>query len=248
MAEEESPEKGLISERQRKVREQIEAKIQRAKEEQRREMLQRRIDLARTGLKFYDEKKYKEAVQNFNTYLGVLEDWKGVSPGELTPRHFDAKKDVLELLLINSVYWHLCRLYDRTRGKRGNADFHSFMRKYIQFTKGMSFQPVASEALRKYILTNKAAHMKEFKGAYKEITGNKCFIATSLMDLLHDETPLRLRLYREQKLRPHLAGRALIFTYERVSPPIAWCLDRSPQTVRRKCAHMIERIASAVGV
>src|SRR4051812_24538359 len=77
-------------------------------------MLRRRIELAQSGVRAFEEKRITEAVKNFRSYIRILEDWKGVPEGKLTPAHFDVTKDVAELLLISGVYWDLTKLYDRT--------------------------------------------------------------------------------------------------------------------------------------
>src|ERR1051326_2305712 len=109
MAEDEGSE-SRKSARQKALRSRIQKSIEDAKEANRRELLRKRIDLARSGLKAYDAKNFAEAVKYFLTYLRILEDWKAVPSGGLHPSLFDLKTDVPELLLINSVYWHLVKL------------------------------------------------------------------------------------------------------------------------------------------
>src|SRR3954462_12349211 len=85
------------------ARRRIQMAMERAEEERRRKLLQKRLELARIGVRAYDAHNFALAVQSFNTYLKILEDSKGVGDGMLSPAHFDQKKDLSELLLISGV-------------------------------------------------------------------------------------------------------------------------------------------------
>ena len=74
-----------------------------AEKQHRLAMLKRRIFLAQSGVHAFEKNKIQEAVKNFNSYLHILEDWKGVGEGKLTPNLFNVKDDVSELLLISGV-------------------------------------------------------------------------------------------------------------------------------------------------
>jgi hypothetical protein len=228
------------------VRTRIQASIEEAQEAQRRELFRRRLELARNGVKNYQLKRVTEAVRAFHSYIGILEDWKGTPEGGLTPSHFDVKNDLPELLLISGVYWDLAKLYDRTKSVHRKKEFMHYLGKYILFSKGLPYEAVASETLRKYIATEKPVHMDEFKNAYKVLSGSKCFIATSLIDLTEEATIGRLREFRDRRLRPSSAGRVFIAAYERVSPAFAFLLDRAPAGVRRAAAAALDGTARRV--
>ena len=226
----------LRSRRKKAIRDKIQASIDAAKEQNRRDLMRRRIELARTGLKCYTEKKYPEAVKAFVTYIRILEDWKGLASGGLHPSSFDAKRDVAELLLINNVYWHLVKLYDQTgfsKTGKTTSEFSHYLQKFVLFTKGQPFAPLSGETLRKYIKNTKLRHPKDFKIAYKTITGAKCFVATALVDVTEDETLARLRTFRDQRLRKTKSGRWLIATYYKVGPYLATATDYLPASVRK---------------
>ncbi len=63
----------------------------------------------------------------------------------------------------------------------------------------------------------------EIQGFLKE---SKCFIATAAFRS-QESAPVRLlRIFRNQKLKPHAWGRAFVSLYEEVSPPLAqWVVD-----------------------
>lgn len=214
------------------VRTKIQASIDLAQEEHRRELLRRRIELARHGVRSYQLRRLGEAVRAFHTYLRILEDWKGVPEGGLNPSVFDIKKDVPELLLISGVYWDLLKLYDRTRSPSKQKEFFHYLEKYIVFSKGMPFQPLAAETLRKYISNEKPVHREDFKNAYKMLTGSSCFVATSLMDVSQEGTLPRLREFRDRVLQRSRSGRKFIAWYYSNGPEIASRVDRLPARVR----------------
>jgi hypothetical protein len=204
-------------------------------------MLRRRIELAQSGVRAYESKRITEAVKNFRAYIRILEDWKGVPEGKLMPAHFDVTKDVAELLLISGVYWDLAKLYDRTRKAETLAIFRGYLEKYVIFSKGMPFQHVCLETMRKYIGNEKPVHRAEFKNAYKMLGGNStCFVATSLMDLCHPDTMPRLRDFRDQRLSASAPGRVFIRWYYRNGPWMAACTDRCPHEVRLGMAKALD--------
>jgi hypothetical protein len=227
-----------------RARASIEEAIKKAEEEHRRRMLRHRIDVARAGVKLYKEKKIGEAVKMFHTYIRILEDWKGVNEGGLTPKLFDKEKDVAELLLISGVFWDLAKLYDRTRSERKKKDFFMYMEKYILFSKDMPFQPVSAETLRKYIENDKPIHKDHFKSAYKVIGGGKCFIATSLFDVSDPRTIVRLQSFRDERLVRVAWGRAFIRLYYAVGPLLAQGVSRLPLPIRSVLGRVLDRIAN----
>ena len=230
--------------RRKELRKKIEHSIEVARDQQRMEMQRRRLETARNGLKCYERKQYPEAVRYFVTYLKILEDWKGVASEGLHPGVFDQKKDAGELLLVNSIYWNMVRLFDRTsENGKGNKEFMHYLEKYIAFTKGMPFQPLAAETLRKYMRSRIIVHKNEIKHAYRIITGSRCFVATSLSDLDHPKTVPTLRVFRDRILRKAALGRWLVKSYYRVGPVLADRLDQAPGPVRQLTAWALDALA-----
>lgn len=223
----------------KKIRENIQASIERAELERKRELFKRRIELARMGLEKYEHRKVAEAAQAFHTYLQVLEEWKKVPHGGLTPTLFDKEKDIHELLLISGVYWDLMKLYDRTQSPEKIKEFYHYMNQFVAFTKGMPYEHVCAETLRKYIACDKPIHSKDFKSAYQRITGSKCFVVTSLIDIIEPQVLINYRNFRDEKLKKTPVGRVFIWLYYLCGPSISWILDRMPLFVRRKIANIL---------
>ena len=205
-----------------------------ADRERKTKLLSQRLALARSGVQAYQRHDLGTAVKSFITYLRILEDAKGVDHGGLTPQHFDSSKDLSELVMISGVYWDLVKIYDGI--KVDNQDFKVFMRKYIQFTKGMPFQAVCSETLRKFISSGKAKHLGEFKAAYKILEPSRCFVVTSLVDVIDPQALIDLRGFRDQVLVRSVTGRALTAWYYRKGPALATRVDQLPEGLRRALA------------
>jgi len=207
-------------------------------------MLRRRIELAQSGVRAFENKKITDAVKAFHSYIRILEDWKGVPEGKLTPSHFDVKADVAELLLISGVYWDLAKLYDRTKSVDKQREFMHYLEKYILFARGMPFQHVCMETMRKYISNEKPVHKPEFKNAFKMLGGkSSCFVATSLMDVCDPATLPRLRRFRDERLTSSRGGRAFIDWYYENGPALALAADRAPQWFRAVLGRTLDRLA-----
>lgn len=227
----------------KRLRDRIEASMERAEMERKKELFRRRVELARSGIVSYEQGKIKEAVKSFLTYLGILEEWKKVGPGQLTPAHFDLEKDIHEILLISGVYWDLAKIYDRSKNDAKVKDMHLYLNKFVTFSKGLSFQPVCAETMRRYIAAGKPVHRDTFIATYKEISKGKCFIATALLPDLNFNSYLILRRVRDETLLPTRLGTFFVKIYYSVGPSIAFILNRSPQKVREGISKILEAIS-----
>ena len=204
-----------------------------AAEELRRELFRQRLEIARLGVRNYQEHKLGDAVKAFYTYLRVLEDYKGVPENGLTPALFDKQKEMPEILVVSGVFWDLAKLYDRTDSGRKHREFLGYLEKYVLFSKGLPHQHVAAETLRRYVSRGKPKHRQAFQDSYRALTGKKCFIATSLLDVSEAETLDRLMSFRDERLMKTMSGRAFVRAYYRTAPAVSWVLDRMPERLRR---------------
>lgn len=229
-----------------KLRSSIQASIDQSQLEHKRELFRRRLDLARAGLVKYDQHRITEAVRSFLTYLHILETIKKVPEGGLTPSCFDLKQDSQELLLISGIYWDLSKVFDRTTSPENIKDFRVYLQKFIIFSKGMPFQTLASETLRKYIRNEKPVHKAEFKEAYKAIGGSNCFVATSLVDHLDLEDFHQLRRFRDGALSRSSVGRFSIKLYQLGGPYAARALDHAPELCRILVAAVVKKIVKKI--
>ncbi len=228
------------------VKSQIEQQIEQAKELHKQQMLRRRLELARQGSQNYEMMKFADAAKAYNTYLQIMEDFKRVKSGGLHPGLFDKKKEITELVLISGIYWDLSTIFDRTKSRAKQADFKYYMEKFVQFSLGMQYQPVATETLRKYIANGKPIHKAEFKKAYSKLESEKCFIVTSLVDHCDYETLDALRLFRDRVLFSSFVGQKLVALYYQIGPFLARFLNSSPNGVRRLVARALNGVARIV--
>jgi len=228
------------------VRKKIETSIVNAEEERRKKLLLLRLQLARSGIAAYQNGRIAEAVNSYHAYLKLLEDSKNVGEGGLMPSCFDFRKDMPELMTVSGIYWDLVKIYDHAHSMQKQREFFHYMEKYIIFSKGLPFQPLCAESLRKYLNNRKPVHRSEFKNAYEIISVTKCFIATSLIDFTAPETLEILRDFRDDVLKKRPFGRKLISIYYVKAPAIAARLNHCPSLLRRMLAKLLDLVAHVV--
>lgn len=229
----------------KKIRDQIEKNIEKSKSDFRNQLATQRMQAAHDAMVAMKKNNAAEATKALFSYISFLEATVGVPPGGLSPGLFDSKKDAIELLTVCGVYWDLARILDKSRDEKLQKNFNQALQKFVLFTKGQAYQSLASETLRKYLRRGRVSHRKEFKEAYKVITGmnaDYCFIATALFLEIEPNDQQKLRKYRDKVLLKSRAGKMLVKTYYFVSPPFARLLENSPETVRRASAGMLKGI------
>jgi len=234
--------RGTTGEHLSRARKQIQEQIELQEQKRRVELQRRRIEIAQKGVKHFNENHLVEAVGAFRTYLSIVEDIKNVPKGGLSPAHFDQKKDMAEMVLITGVYWDLIKLYDRTTSREAHIEFQNYLGRYVAFAKGMPYQTMCAESLRKHMRSG-AIHKTEFKDAYKQLGRGACFIATELEDVTALETLPRLRRFRDTVLRTRPAGRRFVAWYYRNGPGLAQLSNHLPQFGRKSLAVILDGVA-----
>ncbi len=208
-------------------------------------LFHKRMDLVRSGAALFREGKIKEAAQNYYNYIDVLERTKSVEKGKISPRDFDKDKDIAELLLLSGVYWDLAKMHDRATGK--NADkLRHYLDRFVTFSKGLPYQKVSSELVRKYLVNGKPKNRKEFKDAHIQLGGGKCFMVTAVEDYCDSETLPVLRQFRDQVLLPNRFGKAGVMVYYVIGPRLARLVLKTPEKFQRKLARVFDGIAARV--
>jgi hypothetical protein len=226
------------------VRKKIRERIAIAEQAKKIELQRHRLDLAGRGMNAYGDKDLANAAMAFKGYIKVLEDLKGVPNGGLSPAQFDKKEDIAEMMLISGVYWDLVKLYDRTRTPERYAEFKGYLGKYIQFAKGMPYQTMASETMRKYIQAKRPMHKQDFSDAYKQIAISKCFIATELVEYTLPNTIPALRDFRDEVLKQNRAGRRFVAWYYRKGPELAERVGRLSGPVKRAMGAILDGLGA----
>lgn len=225
------------------LRSRIEKQLRRQQDEQRKELLRKRVEFAKEGVKLAQAGKLIESVKKYQQYILILEMWKKCGRDGLKLDLFDRTKDLYEIVLLSGIYWDMARLYDRAKSAGQLAELKLCLNKYVNFSKGMPFQPLAGEALRRYLGSGRCKHRSEFKSAYVSLTGERCFVATALLDVTEPMTIVRLRNFRDGTLRRSVLGRKFIHLYYRHAPKLVPTLDRLPEFVRRSAGYILDRFA-----
>jgi hypothetical protein len=236
-------------EQTQELRSRIQTSIDKAKEEQKKELFKKRVELARVGIDRKTGARTPESIGAFENYLRILEEMKKVKEGGLTPSHFDRKLDIHELLLVSGIYWDLAKVYDHAKpSKQQIAKLSLCLEKFVIFSKKMPFETVCAETLRKYIHNNKAVNKDLFKKAYVKLRDGKCFVATELSEHLDDSVFHVLRSIRDQVLLVHPLGKRMVSAYYRLGPIVSEILRSSPQWLRKSAARLVDLIVFFIKV
>ncbi|MFZ9594471.1 MAG: CFI-box-CTERM domain-containing protein [Bdellovibrionia bacterium] len=229
------------------VRKRVEEEQIRLEQERQSKLLAMRIEIARAGMAAFERREMNDAVKNFFLYLKILEKTKKIPEGTLSPEHFDKSTEAVEMLTVSSIYWDLVRLFDKGTSAEKNKEFLKFMEKYLLFSKGMPYESMCAEAVRKYLEKDKAVHKDAFRNAYKVLGGKtRCFVVTSLVDVIEFETLSTLRQFRDQVLRESPRGRRFIVWYYQHGKHLAQLLDRSPRFIRVLTARLLNALAGVI--
>jgi hypothetical protein len=221
--------------------------MEKAKREHKQKLVQRRMELARNGAASFREGKLKEAMVHYFGYIDIIEKSKEVERDSLQPKHFDSKNELAELLLLCGVYWDLSKIHDHSRVKMDDR-LKFYLDRFVMFSRGMPYQHVSAELIRKYLANGTPRHRREFKEAHVRLGGGKCFVATAVEEHLPPRTLPDLRRFRDEVLLPHAFGRLMIGIYYTVGPWVAIAVIRSPVLFQRALARLVEQLSDSLRV
>ena len=221
-------------------------KIKEAQEKQR--LWKLRIKKAKEGILFFSKKNVHGAITAYVAYFDALKIGKKIdTEAEVTAAHFDKQKEGGEMLLISFISMDMMKIYDKlkvrpaigstlTPEKAQLEELRKAKRCFISFTKGMKYQPLLAEQLRKFIRDNKSklAHKSEFEDTYEQVRVKlgKCFIAHALYPQEAEEIII-LRNFRDSFLLNFYLGRVFVNIYYSISPFIAIYFDESLAPISR---------------
>ncbi len=189
-------------------------------------MWKNRVHLIKNARNLMTQKAYSEAAVQYEKYLRVLEVVHGKQKGELSPAIFNNSTRSKELTVIASVYWDLMRIYD-TNPRYGDR-MGIAARKCSEF---LPFSTIYADIVKKAEQFSRSAKnpavMRQFLTLVKSRRG-PCFVA----DAAFSEQPYAVELtvlrdFRDQSLRRTHLGRRIVYSYYKVSPPIARWIGRS---------------------
>lgn len=189
-------------------------------------MWKNRVHLIKNARNLMNQKAYSEAAVQYEKYLRVLEMVYSLKKGELSPKTFNNSTRSKELTVIASVYWDLMRIYD-TSPRYGDRMMAS-ANKCAEF---LPFSTIYPDIVKKAESFGRQAKnpqvMRHFLKLVKARRG-PCFIADAAFAGEPDAVELMLlRRYRDEILRKSPTGRRLIYSYYRLSPPLARWIGRS---------------------
>jgi hypothetical protein len=211
---------------------------EKAKEQKKLMLWKSRVNLIKKARQSMSEKAFSDAAVAYEKYIKVLEVVFDAKPGELKPEQFKDSARTQELTIVASAYWDLLRIYD-TSNKYGERQANA-AKKLAQFLK---FTPIFPDIIRKAESFQRSAKnpgvIKSFLKMADENRG-RCFIATAAFQY-HSPEVAALTQFRDFYLMKSTSGQVFVKVYYRLSPSIAWILDRTPflRPVVRKCLRKI---------
>lgn len=188
-----------------------------------------RITVANNGYVSFNNGNYVAASKYYHQYLNIFTAIHNVETiYDLSPNHFDPKRDVAELLFISQIYWSLCRIYENV--PKFSHDFNSSLNQFIKFTINQPYQNLNSDMLRKYMRKNKnkSSQIPAFTHALSKIftESKKCYIATFAFGEEHRVTQ-DLRLFKV-KIQKYNLGLLFIEKYYSHSSRLVSYLEDKP--------------------
>lgn len=221
----------------------MKAQIEQAARDNHIAKLNQRMDLVKQGVASFKNKDFKSALQYYNLYLMLLTKSKG--GGDITPKSFDPAKDAAEMLMLTGVYWDLAKIYDKMPGKE-SSKLKYFLNKFVIFSKGMAYQPLSQEMIRKFLTNDHPVKRAMFKESYVQLGGGRCFVATAVEEYCEPNTLTILRRYRDEVLLKSVGGRGLVKLYYGIGPFVAIRLIRSSERHQIRTAKFLGKIANAI--
>ncbi len=198
---------------------------QRAREKNKQMLWKSRVNLIRQARAKMGDKLYTDAAVAYEKYLRVVEMAYDKPKGTLDPDVFGSTVKSKEITVIATVYWDLMRIYDSHPNYRNKMAFSA--QKLKQF---LPFSRVYNDISKKATLfLPKSNNQDIVRQLLKDVKANKprCFIATAAFEAPMAEEVQFLRAFRDQQLSNHCLGRLFICIYYKISPSVAYIIEKS---------------------
>ena len=171
-----------------------------------------RITVARFGKESMDAGNYANALLKYNEYFRIMADVKQVKDAySLTPKNFDPKIDLSEMLMMSHLYFEMARIYDAS--PRFTEEAKKCVDQFVLFSIDQPYQVINSELARKSLRKRSFKNPKFFRDAYEQIfvKSKRCYIVTFCYGDTHPIT----NQYRQLKdlLLEYKAGQELVRIY-----------------------------------
>ncbi len=148
-----------------------------------------RITVARFGNESREVKDFAGALRKFTDYLQVMAEVKGAKDiYGIKPQHFDAKKDVTELLMISHIYFEMAKMYDAV--PKFHDESRRCLEQFVLFSVNQPFQVINSELMRKHLKKTIFKNPEAFRTSYVQIfvQSKKCYVVTFCLGSQHPVT------------------------------------------------------------
>lgn len=171
-----------------------------------------RITIAKFGKEALDAGDYSSAISKFTEYMQIMADIKKTKDFyAIKPGHFDAKRDLTEMLMMSHIYFEMARIYDAV--PKFSEDSKKCLEQFVLFSANQPYQVVNSEMIRKYLKKSTFKNPETFRDAYQQIyvQSKKCYVVTFCYGHEHPMT----QEYRKLKdvLLNSEAGREMVRIY-----------------------------------
>ena len=185
-----------------------------------------RITIAKYGKESMKNGNYTNAISKYIEYLQVMADVKRLSDFyQLTPHHFDQKRDLTEMLMISHIFLEMARIYDAI--PKFAEEAQRCLDQFVAFTINQPYQVVNSEMVRKLIKKGAYKNAEVFRLAYLQIfvQSKKCYVVTFCYGTDH-QTTQDFRQLKEVLLETNW-GRELVRIYYQYSSTAVERWERS---------------------
>ena len=148
-----------------------------------------RITIAKYGKESMKNGNYTNAISKYIEYLQVMADVKRLSDFyQLTPHHFDQKRDLTEMLMISHIFLEMARIYDAI--PKFAEEAQRCLNQFVAFSINQPYQVVNSEMVRKTLKRSNFKNPDMFRNSYQQIyvQSKKCYIVTFCFGNEHQVT------------------------------------------------------------
>lgn len=186
-----------------------------------------RLKILRHAQEYSQGGEIPKAVEKYNQYLAILATYHKTDEPKLSPKHFNAEKEITEMLLISHAYWDLAKAYDRS--PRLQKECVRCLQQFITFSLGHKFQHVNAQMLKKFVKSRKAHNKKAFQQALDRLNveSKSCYIATFAFPNDEYKVLTTLRDFKFKIAKFDLGQKFINFYYD-ISPYFVKNFEENP--------------------
>ena len=185
-----------------------------------------RIGIVQKGKQAYRDKDYQKAIVHYYQYIEVLSGIKDVEEKNIGPHLFDPNTELMEIIMLNSIYWDLAKIYDRSPSLR--KEFLRCLNQFYIFTINLPSQHINIRIMKKFMRDGSPKNKKDFHKIYKRIyrSSKLCYLADHCFGPHHSVTS-SLRDFKGFLLN-YKIGHVTVASYYRYSPKIVLFFNKHP--------------------